>query len=235
MNTSVIAKELLNGNGHSNGNGKKLKNPIKFQLQLNEEQKLAKQKILENTLTILVGRAGSGKTLLAVQCGLDLLFTKQCDKIIITRPTVSKEEIGFLPGTLEEKMDPWVAPIYANMYQLYNKEKIDSLIKDRSIEIIPVAYMRGRTFLNSVIIVDESQNILDEQLIMIISRIGLNSKMIICGDTKQIDLKNKKTSGLHFLSGIKSVEGMCIIELLKNHRHPIVDKLLDIYHENNKF
>ena len=98
-----------------------VKNPIKFKLQLNEEQKLAKEQILNNTLTILAGKAGSGKTLLACQVALDGVFRRQYEKIIITRPTVSKEEIGFLPGDLREKMDPWIQPIYQNMYALYDK------------------------------------------------------------------------------------------------------------------
>ena len=100
------------------------KKPIKFNVQLNEEQKLAKQLILENPITTIKGMAGSGKTLVATQVALDMLFTKQVDKIIITRPTVSKEDIGFLPGDLQAKMDPWLAPIYHNLYMLYNEEKV---------------------------------------------------------------------------------------------------------------
>ena len=97
-----------------------VKNPIKFKIQLNEEQKVAKEEILNNTLTMLAGRAGSGKTLLACQIALDGLLRRHYEKIIITRPTVSKEEIGFLPGDLREKMDPWIQPIYQNMYALYD-------------------------------------------------------------------------------------------------------------------
>jgi phosphate starvation-inducible protein PhoH and related proteins len=115
------------------------KTPIKFKLQLNEEQKKAKEEILNNTLTLLAGSAGSGKTLLACQIALDGLFCKQYDKIIITRPTVSKEDIGFLPGDLREKMDPWVQPIYQNMYALYDKEKIEKYIESGQIEIVPVS------------------------------------------------------------------------------------------------
>lgn len=120
------------------------KNPIKFKVTLNEEQKKAKAIILENTLTLLAGKAGCGKTLLACQIALDGLFTKQYQKVIITRPTVSKEEIGFLPGSLREKMDPWVQPIYQNMFILYNQEKILKEIEDGRIEIVPVSFMRGR-------------------------------------------------------------------------------------------
>ena len=104
---------------------RRLKNPIKFQLQLNEEQKQAKALIVENPVVILKGMAGSGKTLVAVQAALDMLFNREVDKIIITRPTVAKEELGFLPGDLKEKMDPWLAPIYHNLYMLYGKDKVD--------------------------------------------------------------------------------------------------------------
>ena len=109
------------------------KNPIKVKLPLNEEQKQAKQIILDNTITLLGGSAGSGKTLLACNVALDGLLRRQYDKIIITRPTVSKEEIGFLPGDLREKMDPWVQPIYQNFFALYDKVKIEKLITDGKI------------------------------------------------------------------------------------------------------
>ena len=104
------------------------KNPIKFKIQLNDEQKQAKAEILENTITLLAGQAGSGKTLLACNVALDGLFRRMYDKVIITRPTVSKEEIGFLPGDLREKMDPWVQPIYQNMFLLYDKSKVEPLL-----------------------------------------------------------------------------------------------------------
>ena len=209
-----------------------LKNPIKFKIKLNDEQKEAKAKILESTLTLLAGKAGSGKTLLACQVALDGLFRRQYERIIITRPTVSKEEIGFLPGDLREKMDPWIQPIYQNMYTLYNKEKIEKLIEDGKIEIVPLAFMRGRTFLNSCIIVDEAQNVTHNQMEMISTRIGLRSKMIICGDDHQVDLKSKRDSGFRFLyKAARKVKNMCSITLLKNHRDPIVDDLIEIYNE----
>jgi phosphate starvation-inducible PhoH-like protein len=123
---------------------RKPKNPIKFQLQLNEEQKQAKSLIIDNPVVVLKGMAGSGKTLVAVQAALDMLFNKEVEKIVITRPTVAKEELGFLPGDLKEKMDPWLAPIYHNLYMLYGKEKIDKEIEYGNIEIVPFAFMRGR-------------------------------------------------------------------------------------------
>ena len=209
-----------------------LKNPIKFKLQLNEEQKLAKEEILNNTLTLLAGSAGSGKTLLAVQVALDGLIRRHYEKIIITRPTVSKEEIGFLPGDLREKMDPWIQPIYQNMYALYDKDKVEKLIEDGKIEIVPLAFMRGRTFLDACIIVDEAQNVTHEQMEMIATRIGLRSKMIICGDDHQVDLKAKRDSGFRFLyTAARKVKNMAAITLKQNHRDPIVSDLINIYEE----
>lgn len=209
-----------------------VKNPIKFKIPLNEEQKLAKEQILNNTITVLAGKAGSGKTLLACQVALDGLFRRQYEKIIITRPTVSKEEIGFLPGDLHQKMDPWVQPIYQNMYLLYGKEKVDPFIKEGKIEIVPVAFMRGRTFLDSCVIVDEAQNVTMTQMEMIATRIGLRSKMIVCGDDGQVDLKNRSESGFRFLYNLATkVKNLVAISLLQNHRDPIVDDLINAYEE----
>jgi phosphate starvation-inducible protein PhoH and related proteins len=211
---------------------RKPKNPIKFKITLNEEQKEAKAKILSNTLTLLAGKAGSGKTLLACQIALEKLFMKEAEKVIITRPTVSKEDIGFLPGDLREKMDPWVQPIYQNMFALYDKVKIEKLIEDGQIEIVPVSFMRGRTFLDSIIIVDEAQNVTHEQMEMIVTRIGLRSKMIICGDDHQVDLKQRRDSGFRFLyTAARKIKNMVGVTLMQNHRDPIVDDLIEIYEE----
>lgn len=211
---------------------RKPKNPITFKLQLNEEQKQAKAKILDSTVTLLAGAAGSGKTLLACQIGLERLFMREVEKVIITRPTVSKEEIGFLPGDLREKMDPWVQPIYQNMYLLYNKEKVEKCIAEGQIEIVPVSFMRGRTFVNCVVIVDEAQNVTHEQMEMIVTRIGKGSKMIICGDDAQVDLKQKRDSGFKFLySAAKKIKNLCAISLKQNHRDPIVEDLINLYND----
>ena len=211
---------------------RKPKNPITFKLQLNEEQKQAKAKILESTITLLAGAAGSGKTLLACQIGLERLFMREVEKVIITRPTVSKEEIGFLPGDLREKMDPWVQPIYQNMFLLYNKEKVEKCIAEGLIEIVPVSFMRGRTFVNCIVIVDEAQNVTHEQMEMIVTRIGKGSKMIICGDDAQVDLKQKRDSGFKFLyTASKKIKGLTGITLKQNHRDDIVESLINLYNE----
>jgi phosphate starvation-inducible PhoH-like protein len=209
---------------------RKPKNPITFKIQLNEEQKSAKQLILESPVTLLKGMAGSGKTLVACQVALDMVFKKDVERIIITRPTVAKEEIGFLPGDLKEKMDPWLAPIYANLYMLYDKEKVDKLIKDNIIEIVPFAFMRGRTFPNSFVIVDECQNITHGQTEMILGRLGKGGKMVFCGDITQTDLKTRKDSGIGFFTRLEeNIKGVSIFTLKTNHRHEIVEPILKLY------
>ena len=206
------------------------KRPIKFNVQLNEEQKEAKAKILKAPITVIKGMAGSGKTLVATQVALDQLFTKRIDKIIITRPTVSKEDIGFLPGDIREKMDPWLAPIYHNLHMLYNKEKVQKLLDDGIIEIVPFAFLRGRTFVNAFVIVDEAQNVTHNQMETVIGRLGKNSKMVICGDMAQIDLRDKRETGFSFLSRIEeNVEGFLTHSLEQNHRHEIVAPVLNVY------
>jgi phosphate starvation-inducible PhoH-like protein len=211
---------------------RKPKNPITFKITLNEEQKAAKQLILENPVVLLKGMAGSGKTLVACQVALDMVFKKEVERIIITRPTVAKEEIGFLPGDLKEKMDPWLAPIYANLYMLYDKEKIDKMIREGVIEIVPFAFMRGRTFPNAFVIVDECQNITHGQTEMILGRLGKGGTMVFCGDITQTDLKTKKDSGIGFFTRLEeNIKGVKIFTLKTNHRHEIVEPILKIYSE----
>jgi phosphate starvation-inducible protein PhoH and related proteins len=215
---------------------RKPKNPIKFQVQLNEEQKETKGIILANDITVITGQAGSGKTLVAVQTALDLLFNKEVEKIIIARPVVTaKEEIGFLPGGIKEKLDPFVAPIYDNAYRVYDKEKVDMYFERGQIEIVPFAFMRGRNFSNAFIIVDEAQNVTDPQMEMVISRLCKGSKMVIVGDTSQVDLRNKKDSGMYFLSKqvAGSIPGVASVILKTNHRHPIVESVLNMYKEHS--
>jgi phosphate starvation-inducible protein PhoH and related proteins len=207
------------------------KNPIKYKIQLNEEQKVAKTIILDNAVTVVTGAAGSGKTLLATAVGLDLLFRKEIDKIIITRPAVlAGEDLGFLPGDVAEKMDPWLQPIYQNFYSLYDKGKIDKELKEGNIQILPLGYIRGLTFTNTFLIADEVQNLTHDQTEALLGRLGHGSRMVLCGDIAQIDLKNKKTSGLSFLRRVEEqVDGFNFVTLQKNHRHSIVQDILDVY------
>ena len=187
----------------SNLDKRKPKNPIKFKIELNEEQKNAKAVIYDNPVVLIRGYAGSGKTACACQVALDMFFKRQVEKIIITRPTVAKEDIGFLPGDMKDKMDPWLAPVYANLHGLYGREAVDKLALQGDIEIVPFAFMRGRTFVNAFVLVDECQNITHTQTEMMLGRLGKGSKMVFCGDVAQIDLKNKKDSGIGFFLRLK--------------------------------
>lgn len=207
------------------------KNPIKFLIPLNEEQKQAKSIILDNKITVLKGQAGSGKSMLAAQIALDLLFRKEIERIILTRPAVtSGEDIGFLPGTKEDKLAPYTAAIYDNMYRLYNKEKIDKELTDGRIEVIPLAFMRGRNLSNCFVVVDEAQNITNRQMELLLGRLCVGTKMIVCGDAAQIDLKDRKMSGFHFIcTNFKEVPGFEVVTLKTNHRDPIVENILEIY------
>jgi phosphate starvation-inducible PhoH-like protein len=131
-------------------------------------------------------------------------------------------------------MDPWVQPIYQNMYSLYGKDRVQPYIESGQIEIVPVSFMRGRTFVNSCVIVDEAQNVTNDQMEMIVTRVGLRSKMIICGDDGQVDLKGKSESGFRFLYNQSSkIKNLSSLTLLHNHRDPIVDDLIEVYEEEN--
>ena len=208
---------------------------ISYDVQLNEEQKEAKRTILENTVTILTGKAGSGKTIVAVATALDLYFKKEIKKIYITRPLVTREEIGFLPGDISQKLDPFLIPIYENLKKVYNRgQEVEKLIADKVIDIAPMAYMRGRTFDHSVLIADEFQNCNDEDIKMCLTRIGQNGKIILCGDCGQIDLKSRMDSSYYFLVSLQDkVKGLKVVDLKSNHRHPIVEELLALYEERD--
>jgi phosphate starvation-inducible PhoH-like protein len=215
-----------------NSEKRKPKTPIKFKIELNDEQKNAKTIMYDCPVVLVKGQAGSGKTLAACQAALDMFFKREVEKIIITRPTVAKEDIGFLPGDLKEKMDPWLAPIYSNLYLLYDRVKIDKMIAEGEIEIVPFAFMRGRTFPNSFVIVDECQNITHSQTEMMLGRLGKGGKMIFCGDISQTDLKNKKDSGISFFNRLEeNIKGVRVVVLKTNHRHEIVEPILKMYSE----
>ena len=205
------------------------KGSVRFSLSLSSEQKSAKQAILHHPYNFIVGKAGSGKTLLACQIALDLFFKRQINKIIITRPTVSTEDNGFLPGSEKEKMEPWLVPIRSNMRKVYNKPLIlDKMEKDESIELVSLAHFRGRTFENSIVIVDEFQNLTRSQFKMALGRLGKGSTMIFCGDSQQIDLKDKNYSAIHDLSKIDDSLYVYKKVLQDNHRHEAIDEVFEL-------
>ena len=205
------------------------KGPIKFSITLSEEQKAAKQAILHHPYNFIVGKAGSGKTMLACQVALDMFFKRMINKIIITRPTVSTEDNGFLPGSEKEKMEPWLVPIRSNMRKVYNKPVIlEKMESDESIELVSLAHFRGRTFENSIVIVDEFQNLTRSQFKMALGRIGKGSTMIFCGDNQQIDLKDQNYSAIHDLPKIGESQYVYKRVLQDNHRHEAIDEVFEM-------
>ena len=203
------------------------KGKVKFNLTLSDEQKLAKTAILYHPYNFIQGKAGSGKTLLAVQIALDMFFTRKVNKIVITRPTVSNEDNGYLPGSLNEKMEPWLVPIRSNMRKVYNKPAIlEKMEKDENIELVSLSHFRGRTFEHSIVIVDEFQNLTKSQLGMVLGRLGKGSTMILTGDPQQIDLKFSNDSAIHEVPKLKDSKYVYYTHLMDNHRHEALDELL---------
>lgn len=193
-------------------------------------------KAMEDSCVVFAtGSAGTGKTYLAVGFAVNQLKTNKIKKLIITRPAVEAgEKLGFLPGDLKEKVDPYLIPIYDSLYEFLGKETTDKLIEKGIIEIAPLAYMRGRTLDNAIVILDEGQNATSSQMKMFVTRLGFNSKMIITGDITQIDLPNKSSSGLVEATRILSdIDGIRHIEFgaLDVMRHPIVTKIIAKYEE----
>ena len=205
------------------------KGAVRFSISLSAEQKEAKAEILKHPYNFVVGKAGSGKTLLAVQVALDMFFKKQINKIIITRPTISTEDNGFLPGSEKEKMEPWLVPIRSNMRKIYNKPEIlEKMESEEQIELVSLAHFRGRTFDSSIVIVDEFQNLTRSQLAMAIGRLGKDSTMIFCGDSYQMDLKDKNYSAYHDMSKLVNSKYVHKTVLTDNHRHAAIDDLLEL-------
>ena len=205
------------------------KGSVRFSLSLSEEQKAAKQAILHHPYNFVVGKAGSGKTLLACQIALDMFFKRMINKIIITRPTVSTEDNGFLPGSEKEKMEPWLVPIRSNMRKIYNKPAIlEKMEKEESIELVSLAHFRGRTFENSIVIIDEFQNLTRTQFKMTLGRIGKGSTMIFCGDNQQVDLKDPNYSAIHDIAKICDSQYVYKRVLLDNHRHEAIDEVFEM-------
>jgi len=205
------------------------KGNIKFNITLSEEQKKAKEQMIKHAFSFVVGKAGSGKTLLAVQVALDMFFKRQYNKIIITRPTVATEDNGFLPGDEKEKLEPWLVPIMSNMRKVYNKpDKIQKMVEQEEVELVSLAHFRGRTFDNAVVIVDEFQNLTKPQLRMALGRLGKDSMMIFCGDNQQIDLGSSLNSAIDDVPKIKDSDYVFKVILEDNHRHEAIDDVLKL-------
>ena len=210
-----------------------IKTPKKSVIPRSEKQKKYVRALKENEIIISAGPAGTGKTFLAVAVALTMLLEKKIERIILSRPAVEAgERLGFLPGDMREKVDPYLRPLYDSLYDLLDYEKIQKKIEVGDIEIAPLAFMRGRTLKNSFAILDEAQNATDTQIKMFLTRIGENSKIVINGDPSQIDLPNKNLSGLNrskkLLGHLKEIS---VIDFDHTDvvRHPLVSKIVKAY------
>ena len=214
-----------------------VKTPKKSVIPRSERQKDYVRALKESDIIISAGPAGTGKTFLAVAVALTMLLEKKIERIILSRPAVEAgERLGFLPGDMREKVDPYLRPLYDSLYDLLDFEKIQKKIEVGDIEIAPLAFMRGRTLKNSFAILDEAQNATDTQIKMFLTRIGENSKIVINGDPSQIDLPNKSLSGLNrskkLLAHLKEIS---VVDFDHKDvvRHPLVSKIVKAYSDNS--
>ena len=231
---SSINKFMIDENNNSSRNIEYIiKTPKKSVIPRSEKQKNYVRALKESEIIISAGPAGTGKTFLAVAVALTMLLEKKIERIILSRPAVEAgERLGFLPGDMRDKVDPYLRPLYDSLYDLLDFEKIQKKIEVGDIEIAPLAFMRGRTLKNSFAILDEAQNATDIQIKMFLTRIGENSKIVINGDPSQIDLPNKSLSGLNrskkLLGHLKEIS---VVDFDHSDvvRHPLVSKIVKAY------
>jgi phosphate starvation-inducible PhoH-like protein len=203
------------------------KNEIKYNITLNEEQKLAKQLIINNQIVIVTGRAGSGKSLVCAQAALDFLMKKQCNHIYVTRATIEVGgSLGFLPGDLEDKFNPYLEAFQENLEKCYDRIKIQELVKSKKVVAYPVQFIRGKT-IDDILVVEEAQNLSKGEMLAILTRLGKTGKIIINGDNEQKDIKESYTGLSYAIDISKKIEGIEWIKLKANHRSDLVGKILD--------
>ena len=236
---SSVNKFMINENNNNTNKNIEyiIKTPKKSVIPRSEKQKNYVRALRESDIVISAGPAGTGKTFLAVAVGLTMLLEKKIERIILSRPAVEAgERLGFLPGDMREKVDPYLRPLYDSLYDLLDFEKIQKKIEIGDIEIAPLAFMRGRTLKNSFAILDEAQNATDTQIKMFLTRIGENSKIVINGDPSQTDLPNKNLSGLNRSKKILgNLSEISIIDFDHSDvvRHPLVSKIVKAYSDIN--
>jgi phosphate starvation-inducible PhoH-like protein len=203
------------------------KSDIKYAVTLNEEQKLAKQLIIDNQIVIVTGRAGSGKSLVCAQAALDFLMKKQCNHIYVTRATIEVGgSLGFLPGDLEDKFNPYLEAFQENLEKCYDRIKIQELVKSKKVVAYPVQFIRGKT-IDDILVVEEAQNLSKGEMLAILTRLGKTGKIIINGDNEQKDIKESYTGLSYAIDISKKIEGIEWIKLKANHRSDLVGKILD--------
>ncbi len=216
--------------------GEVIKTPKRSVIPRSKKQKEYVKSLKTNQIIMSLGPAGTGKTYLAVAVALSMLLEKKVERIILSRPAVEAgEKLGFLPGDMKEKIDPYLRPLYDSLYDLLDYDKIQRKIESGAIEIAPLAFMRGRTLKNSFAILDEAQNATETQIKMFLTRIGENSKLVVNGDPSQVDLPNKNHSGLiksqAILKGIKEIS-VINFDHQDVMRHPLVTKIVEAYQKN---
>ena len=203
------------------------KSEIKYKITLNEEQKEAKNLIINNQIVIITGRAGCGKSLISAQTALDFLFKKQCKKILVTRAAVETgRTLGYLPGSLNEKFDPYLEAFMENLIKCYDDIKINTIIEEGKVIALPVQFIRGKT-VDDVLIVEEAQNLTKAEMLAILTRLGVDGKIIINGDNEQKDIKDEFNGLSYAIELSKNIEGIEWVKLKHNHRSDLVGKILD--------
>ena len=232
LNDSSVAKNIATYSDF------KIKTEKKIITPRSEAQSLYLKLMKENDLVFSLGPAGTGKTYLAVAYAAYLYSRGEIEKIILSRPAVEAgENLGYLPGDLKEKVDPYLRPLYDALYDMFPKEKVLKLIENESIEIAPIAFMRGRTLSNSFVILDEAQNTKTVQMKMFLTRMGQNSRMVVTGDLSQIDLPDNEPSGLKdAIALLNGIEGISMISFsdIDIVRHPVVTRIVNAYEKYNK-
>ena len=206
---------------------KVLKGEIKYKISLNEEQKETKRLIIDNQIVIITGRAGCGKSLVSAVTALDFLFKKQYEQILVTRAAVEVgHSLGFLPGSLNEKFDPYLEAFQENLIKCYDKVKIDEIISSKKVNALPVQFIRGKT-IDDVLIVEEAQNLSKAEMLAILTRLGKNGKIIINGDNEQQDIKDPFNGLSYAIELSKKIDGIEWVKLKHNHRSDLVGKILN--------
>lgn len=206
---------------------RKRKNEIKYEVTLNEEQKEAKKLINENQIVIITGRAGSGKSLVGALASLDYLNKCECDRILVTRSTIEVgKSLGFLPGSLGEKFDPYMEAFIENLYKCTSKLVVDKYVNDKMIQALPVQFIRGKT-IDDILIVEEAQNMSKAEMLAVVTRLGKTGKIIINGDNEQQDTKDTITGLTFAIELSKKIDEIKWIKLKENHRSDLVGKILD--------
>ena len=234
----ATVEPLFGGTWHPPGEAEREQSYVRKVRPQGEHQRALLAAIGRHSLTMALGPAGTGKTYLAISAAVEAFEDGRAGRIVLTRPAVEAgERLGFLPGTLQEKVDPYLRPLYDALYDMLEADRVEKLLERNAIEVAPIAFMRGRTLNDSFIILDEAQNSTSEQMKMVLTRQGFNSKMVVNGDITQIDLPNGRRSGLiDAVEVLKGVEGISFVQFDEKDvvRHTLVQRIVKAYERYNE-